>query len=605
MTSSSVLPTGVGLIDAAPSPGATIPSHRRSASFWRRRGPAFVGPVLYVAWSFAITANTWSHPTRVVIGTGGDPLSFVGALSWPTFAIRHGYNPFFSTYLVAPHGTNLMWTGSSGPGLILAPFVYLFGPVLTYNLMATLSLAVSAWFAQMAIYRLVAWRPAAIVGGFIFGFSPYMMGHAWGHVGITMAFLPPLILIVIHEIYIRQEWRWWATGIFAGMLLVIQYITFIETMVITGFAFAIVTILLIVQRPREVRARAPYAIRSLAVTAVTFLVVAAYPIWTMFFGGQQLGKGTVEPPDSFVTDIVNFIVPTMTTKIVPGFLHSASAKIGGGVEAGGYLGIPLIIICAFTAVRLWRKLVVRTAALTGIILAVFSMGPRLHVDGTIHNVPLPFAALLHVPLIDNVLAARLMGIADLCVGVLVAAFVVYLATARDVWRRVGIVLLGLGIILILPGPLPLQNEAFSVPSYFTGQGVKQIPPGSTALVAPYVTNGSEDQPQDWQAASGFRFRMPEGYVYVPSPAGPITGPLPTALGAEMVSIFSQLPGSANPQITAVERPQYIADLRAWHVQTVLVGPMPNYDQMVSFFTQLLGRSGTTQGGVVAWYNVER
>jgi hypothetical protein len=198
-----------------------------------------------------------------------------------------------------------------------------------------------------------------------------------------------------------------------------------------------------------------------------------------------------------------------------------------------------------------------------------------------------------------------MGIADLCVAVLVAAFVAYLATVRAVGRGVGIALLGLGIILILPGPLPLQNESFSVPSYFTGEAVKQIPPGSTALVAPYVTNGSQDQPQDWQAASGFRFRMPEGYVYVPSPGGPITGPLPTAIGAQMVSIFSRLPGSTNPQISAVERAQYFADLRAWHVQTVLVGPMPNHNRMASFFTQLLGRSGTTQGGVVAWYNVER
>jgi|SRR5664280_862733 hypothetical protein len=605
MTSPFVLPTGIEHIDAAPSQGAKIHSHRRPPSFWRRQVPALAGPVLYVALAFALTANTWSDPTHVVIGTGGDPLAFVGALQWPTFAIRHGYNPFFSTYLVAPHGTNLMWNGTSSPGLVLAPFVALFGPVLTYNLMAALSLAVSAWFAQMAIYRLVAVRTAAIMGGFIFGFSPYMMGHAWGHVTITMAFLPPLMLIVIHEIYVRQEWRWWATGFFAGMLLVMQYITFIETIVVTAIAIVIVTILLIVQRPREVRARAPYAIRTLAATVVTFLVVAAYPMWTMFFGGQQLGKGSVEPPDSFVTDSVNFIVPTMTTKIIPSFLHAASARIGGGVEAGGYLGIPLIIVCVLTAVLLWRKLVVRTAALTGIILAVLSMGPRLHVDGTILNVPLPFAALLHVPLIDNVLAARLMGIADLCVAVLVAAFVAYLATVRAVGRGVGIALLGLGIILILPGPLPLQNESFSVPSYFTGEAVKQIPPGSTALVAPYVTNGSQDQPQDWQAASGFRFRMPEGYVYVPSPGGPITGPLPTAIGAQMVSIFSRLPGSTNPQISAVERAQYLADLRAWHVQTVLVGPMPNHNQMASFFTQLLGRSGTTQGGVVAWYNVER
>ena len=77
--------------------------------------------------------DTWSHPTSQVVGTGGDPYDFLWALQWPAFAITHGHNPFFTTYLIAPQGSNLMWSDSTAPGIILGPFVSLLGPVLVYN----------------------------------------------------------------------------------------------------------------------------------------------------------------------------------------------------------------------------------------------------------------------------------------------------------------------------------------------------------------------------------------------------------------------------------------------------------------------------------------
>jgi hypothetical protein len=181
----------------------------------------------------------------------------VWALQWPAFAISHGQNPFYSHYLIAPQGSNLTWTISTSPGILLAPFVSLLGPVVVYNLMATLSLALSAWCAQLAIYRLVPSRFPAFVGGLLFGFSPYMMGHAWGHVSITLAFFPPLMLILLHEMFVRQRWRWWATGGLAGLLLTLQYVTFIETILITAIAAVLALVIVAVQYPRASSPRTP------------------------------------------------------------------------------------------------------------------------------------------------------------------------------------------------------------------------------------------------------------------------------------------------------------------------------------------------------------
>ncbi|MCU1492526.1 MAG: hypothetical protein JWO62_290 [Acidimicrobiaceae bacterium] len=565
-----------------------------------------LGPLLYVALAFALMSNTWANPTSTIIGNGGDPLSYLWMLRWPAFAIGHGYNPFFSTYMVAPPGTNLAWTGSVGPGILLAPWVLWLGPLLVYNLLATLSLALSAWCAQLAIHRLVPSRSAAIVGGLVFGFSPYMMGHAWGHVTITLAFFPPLILLFLHEAVVRQRWRWWAAGGFAGLILAIQLITFLETIAITLIASLIVLVLLVVHRPHAIRARSGHAAKCLAAMIISFLAFAAYPLWTMLFGAQRLGHGTVESPDTYVNDVLNFVVPTITTKFIPGFLSASSARVNVGVvESGGYVGIGLIIICILATVFIWRHLYVRIAAVTGLILAVLSLGPRLHVDGTLLNVPMPFALLLHLPVIGNVLAARIMGVADLCVGVLVAAFIAELVLRRTRWRVLGILLVTGSLFLIIPAPLPLLNEPYSMPSYFTGPDVQRIPQGSMALVAPYETNGSLVGPQTWQQASDFRFRMPEGYVYVPTPAGPITGPVPTPLSIEMGTIETEPAAAPPPVLSPGQKAIFLAQLRAWNIRTVLVGPMSNENVMVSFFREFLGRAGSFHGGVTAWYDVER
>jgi hypothetical protein len=122
-------------------------------------------------------------------------------------------------------------------------------------------------------------------------------------------------------------------------------------------------------------------------------------------------------------------------------------------------------------------------------------------------------------------------------------------------------------------------------------------------VAPFDSNGTDDNPQIWQAASKFRFKMPEGYVYVPTPVGLTTGPIPDPLADDMGLIYIATPGTPPPAITPADRVAFLTQLSDWHVTTVLVGPMPNYNVMVQFLRNLLGRPARYQGGVTAWYNV--
>ena len=60
---------------------------------------------------------------------------------------------------------------------------------------------------------------------------------------------------------------------------------------------------------------------------------------------------------------------------------------------------------------------------------------------------------------------------------------------------------------------------------------------------------------------------------------------------------------SEPVMTSEAQLAYARDLRAWQVQTVIVGPMGNQEQMVRFFSDLFGRAPSQEGGVFVWFGL--
>src|SRR6266550_2638555 len=129
---------------------------------------------------------------------------------WQEFALAHGHNLLFTTYLDAPQGVNLMWnTTAPVLGVALAPLTATLGGVFAYNVAETLGLATSAMAAFVMIRRYVQATAAtgtiaALVGGALYGFSPYMAAHALGHPPAVILFTAPLMLLVVDDLFVRQ-----------------------------------------------------------------------------------------------------------------------------------------------------------------------------------------------------------------------------------------------------------------------------------------------------------------------------------------------------------------------------------------------------------------
>ena len=178
------------------------------------------------------------------------------------------------------------------------------------------------------------------------------------------------------------------------------------------------------------------------------------------------------------------------------------------VEVNGYIGLPLLIMVVVIAVRHWQSMTVRITAAMTAIMAVLSMGPRLQIDGT-STIPLPWAVFERLPLMENLLPVRLSVFTDLGIALLLAyGSRIGLGHRAQRGRAVAIVAV---VITLLPSTFLSQLYApVDVPAYFTSSELNNIPKGSIALIAPWTTDPSNDDPGVLAGVRGFPFPIAIG-----------------------------------------------------------------------------------------------
>ena len=587
-----------------------------------RRVAAAIALAVYAVLAVALFSDTWIRPTTWSIGVNsGDPQQFMWFLSWPTFALVHGLNPLFTNYQYYPDGVNLMWnTSVLLAGLVLSPITWLGGPVLSYNVLATASLALSAWSAFMLLRRFVSSQLAAGAGALLYGFSPYMTAHSLAHPNLTAAFIPPLVLLLLDDIVRVQGRRPVVAGVLLGLAGAAQLLIGEEVLVTTAIVVVLLVCLAVALRPDQVRPRIKRTLVGLGCAAVVFVVLAAGPILFQLFGPRRV-QGVVHPLNVYVSDALSFVVPTRLILLAPDSVVAVSDKFAGGVvlvEVNSYVGVPLILLLVFIAVRYWRRLVVRLASLTALLLAILSMGVTIHYAGKTTAMPvfvlglafpllrrflpgrlmlylplLGWLALSQVPILDNILPTRLMAYFYLLAGLMLAVFLDDMMTRKFAFRTIGLLATAVALIPLIPA-LPYPSSPEPVPAFFDGHSASRIPAGSVALVVPLSWN-ADGRAMLWQAAAGMRFRTPEGHATIPEIV-----PKKSRL-SEKVKVIAD--GGA-VELTESDRQLILSELSRWQVKTVIVGPMTYENYEVQLFTLLFNREPQQLDGVYVWWGVD-
>ncbi len=608
---------------------------RFSLSRWRVDLLALLG---FLGLSVLLFAESWRAPATSVAGAGTEDIGIiVWFLRWVPFALGHAENPLITTYLNAPQGVNSMWNASMPvAGLAMWPFTSSLGPIFSYNLLVTLAVALSAWCAFLAARRYVESPLAATLAGLLYGFSPYMIAQSQGHLHVTLAFIPPLMLLVFDEIVVRQRRSAPWMGVLLGLLAASQLLLAEEVLATEALCAMLGVALLITLYPQRLRPHRPHALTALGVAAAVFLTLAAVPIGFQFFGPQHV-TGAVQIRNAYVSDLLGFVVPTARQQFAPTAAVRLSQGFSGySSEWDAYLGVPLIGLLVYVSVRFWTRPLVRVAATLMLMLAVLSLGTTLHIAGQwtavpvgalalmapllrrvipvrfgLYVFPATWVGLVAAPILSSALPARLMLYVFLFAGLLFAVL-------ADEWLKAPTLpspasgggltrtlsgggglsklfkalVIGAALLPLIPR-LPFPAEPVEVPRFFTGGGVKHLPQGSVALVLPYARLANSSA-MFWQAAADMRFRMPEAYALLPGPS--FSSP-PTQTSS-LMRLIEQ--GEEPPALSDDLRGQVLRDLGAWKVEAIIVGPMPYRERMIAFFTWLMGTPPRQDGGVYIW-----
>jgi hypothetical protein len=530
----------------------------------------------------ALFSPTWVDPAGSWIGTPKDPQLFIWYLGWVPHELAQGHNPLFTDFLSYPAGVNLMWnTSIVFPALVLWPVTALFGPVVAYNGMITAGIALSAWCAYLAARRFLDRRITCFVAGLVYGFSPALIAQALGHPHVVVALFPPIALLLGHEILVRRRVHPIVSGGLAGLAAALQLLTGEEMLAMTLLIAVIGVGLLALMRPDEAKAAFPHAARSTGVAVVVFAIIAAYPLAFQFFGPQRV-YGSVQQPDVYVSDLLALVAPSQ-------LIHFT----GNITENGAYVGLPLLVLFIVGMVVGRAHAWVRWTAAATIVVGVLSLGPHLHVDGNVTQVPLPWALVAWLPLMGSALPARLMVIAFLGIGLIAGVAVAIGMKAMRPWRIATAVAMIAGLTAIVPW-VPYPSQRAAVPAFFRpGGDVEKVTPGAVVLITPFSSKESTDA-MYWQATAGYRFRMIEGDAFTP---GPFLGPHPSFLK----SVLDDLDAGKTVTPTADARARFVADLKQFGVTAMVVGPSPGHDAIVAFLTLVEGTPPVVDQGVEVWW----
>jgi hypothetical protein len=512
---------------------------------------------------------------------GADPTAYMWFLAWWPHALLHGINPFFTHALFAPGQVNLGAVDLiPGAAIVLAPITLLFGPLVSYNVLALAAPLLAGFFAFLLCRYVSRSFFAGLVGGYIFGFSPYMLGHMQGHLDLLLTFpIPAAVHLTLRLIDGRIGRRPFVA--LMALLLAFLFLSQPEltlTFVIVGAAaFAVALLLVPESRPRIAAAIAPVLIAgavAVLVTSVFIYHALSGEVSNGFFAGFG---------DTYVADALGFVTPTSVVRLGRSWFSVVTAGFSGGTpEDGVYIGVILALVIGRYALTRWGKPATRVMLTMLALVVVLMLGSHLHIDGH-PTLPLPWHWLQRLPLMSKVAPVRMAVYMFLIVALIMA---MWLGQPRE--GRLGgakWVIGALAIATLVPNiSSGLWHARPMNPALFTSDRYRSVlRPGETVLALPFATWGSS---MLWQAETGFRFQMADGYVGALLPSGyardlgdppvsnPQVAPAPPALQDFLADrrVNTVLVDASNPQ----EWPQLLAaiGLHCRSVGGVLVYPVP-------------------------------
>jgi hypothetical protein len=600
------------------------------------------------------------------ICTCGDTAQQVWFLGWVPFALSSGHSLFYTNWILYPAGVNLTDnTAMTLLGILAAPVTTLAGPVAAYNLVLRAGFTLSALAMFVVVRRWVRWWPGAFVAGLCYGFSPFMVGQGLSHEFLVFAPIPPLVFGILIDVFGPRRRPAWRAGLLLGLLAAAQFLIATETFA-TMALFAVLGSALGLCY-RHGRARLGHVLKAAAWSLGTCAIVVAYPLRGFLAGPQHI----VGPPHalselySWHGDLLGALLPSPLMRFAPAsLLHADASLVGHNIQENGtYLGAPLVLIAACLAIAYRRRPVTAISGLLAVVSYALSLGTRISIRNHATSQPGPFAALAHVPLLQDIEPVRFSLFTALFVAIVLGTGLDALARPRRParswrlarlwrlarprqpaaaatpappgaarWARPALAsVLGVAALLPLVPRWPYPPGPAVTPSFFSTPAVRRLPPGTVIVTLPFSAR-DENAALVWQAEASMRFRLVGGSpFFVPGPGQRSVDSRSLRLRPHGIDrVFEDALAPAPATAGKLRLQKWLVagirtDLQRYDVHAIIIDPVaelglpalaeygmprparlgavPGLGLAVRYVTAAIGHPPQSVGGVLAWFHL--
>ena len=548
-----------------------------------------------LAWIFLLPGSL--HPGRALLGYPGDTFQHAWFLWHFARAVAHGQNPFVTDLIFYPNRVNLAWSTTVPLASMLAlPLSLTTGPIIAYNVSLLLQLALAGFFTYLLCLRICGSRAAAVIGGVCFGFSPFLMAEALGHLSLVNAFPIPLYVLALDSLLQRADGVWlrsWRSGIAAGLAL---FLTSLAHYNYTVFCLLLTVVIVGVDLTVEGVSIARRIWKPLLCAGAVFAILFS-PLFISMWGSATARPGSRSMDLIYwhSADALGWFVPSWNHVLFGRIVQRwNSGLFTAGYEGVVYLGpvIPILAVIGFLSARRTNRRWAVRLVVTALVFWALSLGPHIRIWGRDTGVP-GLAALFYLSPFGKYVSApaRFHVVAMLCFAALASIGVADL-TRRAATARGRAVLIGATSILLaidlLTLPFPAATPAASVKHRGFGIAIEgcslpQDVSGMTVVTVPELEWPYPVRSMWMQVNDGGRYALADGYVSY----GPDS--IWANYWNELIlrSLRSVQSGGAVAVDDAIVRASVPATVSRLNVGAFVIFDFPEHDAVVDYLGKIL------------------
>lgn len=487
----------------------------RQAVGGRLLNPNVLAAAAYIVAALVMERAAVMHINSVcACNAGAEPTQFMWAMIWWPHALTHGLNPFVTREIWTPAGISLgAATSVPAIGLLAWPLTAALGPLVAFNVVSLMAPVLSAWCAYRLCLYVTKHPAAAVVGGYLFGFSSYELAHLIGLLHTVFVFTIPLAALLTLKRFDRAiSQRRYVIELTA--LLVFQLLVSTEILLTLTCMGAVALLLAAIVGSRATRSRIARLLPPIAAAYVATSIICSPFLYYAITFNNPYSAGW---DNFFSADLLSFFIPTEITSLgSQSFASVAAAFPGNPTENGAYLGLPLLVGAFAFAVRTWRTPMGKLLTGCFIVSAIWSLGPHLWVAGHL-TIPMPWDLFHNLPLLKQLLPVRIAVYVSLAAAVMFAAWLAQ-PGGMKIWRwtlaALSVVVLWPNLSAVYPHTnISLYNGRYQRPRLFTTHLYRHyLARNEVVLPLPYGRTGPSLL---WQAQTGMWFKMASGHFYIP------------------------------------------------------------------------------------------